>query len=139
MGELSQYALGEIELVGAYVALGALLLSIVIWNRVRWWIRAIAIVVTLGFFFVQFNSIRHLMGWPTFDRLPDRFEMVYAAIMEPDQAAQEPGAIYLWIIPLAGSGALEEAEVYTPGMVDTRIEPGDMGADQLDFAERVDG
>jgi len=113
--------LGEIELVAAYVVMAGLLLSIAIWNRLRWWIRAGSIVITFGFFFVTFMSVRHMLGWPTAEQLPDRFELLWAFVQEPDEATRYPGAIYVWAMKLAGEGAIEEAEVYTPGAVDTRV------------------
>ena len=76
-------SLGQYELVAAYVAVATLLLSIVIWNRVRWWIRATAVVVTAAFFFVSFDSVRNILGWPTSGELPDRFEILYARIRSP--------------------------------------------------------
>ena len=63
-------SLGQYELVAAYVAVATLLLSIVIWNRVRWWIRAVAVVVTAAFFFVSFDSVRNILGWPTSGNCP---------------------------------------------------------------------
>ena len=117
------YALGRFELIAAYVALAALLLSLNLWTRIRWWIKASAIIVTTGFFFVSFLGVKHLLGWPTDDRLPDRFELVYAVINEPIEASNTPGAIYLWVLKLPGDGALDEEDVYTPGVIDTRIDP----------------
>ena len=78
--------LGEIELIAAYVVLAAILLSIALWNRVRWWIKAATIVVTFGFFFISFASVRQILGWPTSAEMPDRFELVWAFVQEPDEA-----------------------------------------------------
>ncbi len=119
---LQPYALGELELVAAYVLLAVILLAILIWARLRWWIKAAAIVLTIGFFFVEFASIRQISGWPTNAGLPDRFELVYAVINEPNEAAQTSGAIILWVMELPG-GPVEESDVYTPGAVDTRLQP----------------
>ena len=122
--DLNLFHLGRIELVAAYVALAVLLFGIILWARVRWWIRAIAIVATVGFFFVEFQSLRHMLGWPTDELLPDQFELVYAIIMEPNEVAQDPGAIYIWAMELPGEGTLDETDVYTPGKVDTGLAPG---------------
>ena len=124
--------LGQYELVAAYVAVATLLLSIVIWNRVRWWIRAVAVVVTAAFFFVSFDSVRNILGWPTSEDLPDRFEILYARIQEPDETMRVEGAIYVWAMTLPGEGPLDESDVYTPGMLDTRIRP-----DQAPRAYRI--
>jgi hypothetical protein len=120
------FLLGEFELVAAYVLLAAILLSIAIWNRVRWWIRAGTIVVTFGFFFVTYVSVKNLLGWPTSELLPDRFEIIYAIIREPDEVTRSPGAIYVWAMTLPGEGPVDEADIYNPAVLDTRVQPDQM-------------
>lgn len=124
--------LGEVELVGAYVVMAAVLLSIALWNRIAWWIKAASIVVTFGFFFVTYLSVRHMLGWPTSEQLPDRFELLWAFVQEPDEATRHPGAIYVWAMKLPGEGPIDAAEVYTPGAIDTRV-----AADQMPRAYRL--
>ena len=124
--------LGQYELVAAYVAVAVLLLSIAIWNRVRWQIRAAAVVVTAAFFFVSFDSVRNILGWPTSEDLPDRFEIIHARIQEPDETMRVEGAIYVWAMSLPGEGPLDERDIHTPGALDTRIQP-----DQMPRAYRV--
>ena len=103
---ISPYTLGWFELIAGYVVLAALLLSINLWARVRWGIKAAAIVVTTGFFFITFVSINQLLGWPTDQQMPERFEMLYAVIQEPDPATRDPGAIYIWaMVPPDGAPA----------------------------------
>lgn len=117
------FALGQYELVAAYVAVGALLLGVTIWNRVRWWIRAGAIVVTGAFFFVTFDSVRNLLGWPTAEALPDRFEILHARIQEPDEVMRVEGAIYVWAMTLPGEGPIDARDIHAPGALDTRVRP----------------
>ena len=123
MPEKYMLLLGEIELVAAYVVMAAILLSIALWNRVRWWIKAATIIVTFGFFFVSFMSFRHILGWPASAELPDRFELVWAFVQEPNEAIQSPGAVYVWAMTLPGEGPVDQAELYMPGAIDTRVEP----------------
>ena len=117
---VSVYALGWFELIAGYVVLGALLLSVNLWARVRWWIKAAVTVVVTAFFFVSFVSIEALLGWPTDQELPDRFELVYAKIVEPNPESRNPGAIYVWAMALPGTGPVDEEDIYTPGVIDTR-------------------
>lgn len=124
--------LGQFEMVAAYVAVAALLLSIVIWNRVRWQIRAASIVVTAAFFVVSFYSVKHMMGWPTDDPLPDRFEILYARIQEPDATLRVEGAIYVWAMTLPGDGPIDARNIHRPGALDTRVQP-----DQAPRAYRI--
>ncbi len=123
---LSGYALGWFELIAGYVVLGALLLSVNLWARVRWWIKAAVTVVVTAFFFVTFVSVETLLGWPTDQKLPDRFELVYAKIVEPDPGSRNPGAIYVWAMALPGAGPVDEDDIYTPGVIDTRAVSGRM-------------
>ncbi len=83
-------------LVGAYVALATLLLSLNVTSLWRWWIKAGAIVLTAVFFGLTYQAIYALVGWPTTQRLPARFSVVWTAVAEPDRSTNNPGAIYLW-------------------------------------------
>ncbi len=124
--------LGQYELVAAYVVVAVLLLSIAIWNRLHWWIRAGGIIITAAFFFITFDSVRNILGWPTYDPLPDRFEILFARIQEPDEVMRIEGAIYVWAMTLPGEGGIDERDIYKPGMLDTRV-----GQDQMPRAYRL--
>jgi hypothetical protein len=45
-------------------------------------------------------SITSLMGWPTAQKLPPRFNLVSSLITEPDRRTSSPGHIYLWATEL---------------------------------------
>ena len=132
IGDEHLLTFGQYGLVAAYVALAALLLSIAIWNRLAWWIRAGAIIVTAAFFFVSFQSVMNILGWPTTAPLPDRFEILHARIQEPDEVMRVEGAIYVWAMTLPGEGPIDAANIYEPGAVDTRV-----GQDQKPRAYRI--
>jgi hypothetical protein len=38
-----------------------------------------------------------LLGWSAYDRLPPRFQLLWVRTVEPDRAADLPGAIHVWI------------------------------------------
>jgi hypothetical protein len=118
------FAIGALELIAAYVLVAVILLAILLWARIRWWIKAVAIVLSTALFFTTFESVRALLGWPTEQVPPDRFELVYAMINEPNQATRAPGAIFIWVLELPGEGPIDEDEIYVPGAIDTRLEPG---------------
>ncbi len=126
-GAPSLYALGQIELIAGYVVLAAILLSINLWARIRWSIKFAAIVITCAFFFITFVSIEQLLGWPTDRNLPDRFEFLYAVVIEPDQARRETGAIYIWALTLPGAatdaGSHDPHYVRGPETIDSHIAP----------------
>jgi hypothetical protein len=85
-----------VGLVAAYVAIALLLLSLNLTSLWRWWIKAAAIIVTTVFFAVSYQTIHGLMGWPTAQRLPPRFNVVWTYVAEPNRKTKNPGAIYLW-------------------------------------------
>lgn len=129
-GGPSPFALGQIELIASYVVLAAILLSINLWARIRWSIKFAAIAITTAFFFITFVSIEQLLGWPTDRNLPDRFEFLYAVVVEPNQARRETGAIYIWALTLPGTATDAESDapsdVGAQGAIDRRVAPAEM-------------
>ena len=81
----------------AYVVMGLLLLGMGLTSRFAWWVKAVAIVVTSLFFIEAFYATKGLLGWPGSERLPARFQLLWARTVEPDAKVGDPGAVYLWI------------------------------------------
>src|SRR5206468_4393916 len=65
--------------------------------RFAWWVKAAAIVITSVFFVEAFFATKGLLGWPRTGQLPERFQLLWVRIVEPDAKSSNPGAIYLWI------------------------------------------
>ena len=85
-----------IGLVAAYVILAVLLLSLNLTSLWWWWIKGAAIIVTTVFFGVTFQTLNGLMGWPTTQKLPPRFTLVWSLVVEPEKKTSNPGCIYVW-------------------------------------------
>lgn len=83
-------------LVSAYLVLAVLLLSLNLTSLWRWGVKAAAIVVTTGFFAVTWHALDGMMGWPTTQQLPPRFNLVWTRIVEPDKKNNDLGGIYIW-------------------------------------------
>jgi hypothetical protein len=83
-------------LASAYLVLAVLLLSLNLTSLWRWWIKAGAIAVTTGFFAVTYLAVSGLMGWPTAQRLPPRFNLMWTKVVEPDKKTNSAGAVYIW-------------------------------------------
>ena len=81
----------------SYALIGALLLIVVVYARLHWSAKAIAVVVTSAFYIASFVGVRGLLGWATIDRLPVAFKLLQARIVEPHSLEGDPGAIYLWV------------------------------------------
>jgi hypothetical protein len=81
----------------SYALIGALLLVVVVYARLPWPLKAVAVVVTSAFYIVSFVGMRGLLGWASADRLPANFKLLQARIVEPHSLEGDPGSIYLWI------------------------------------------
>jgi hypothetical protein len=80
-----------------YALLGALLLMVLVYARLPWSAKAIAVVVTSAFYIASFAGARGLLGWASVDRLPASFKLLQTRIVEPHSLAGDPGSIYLWV------------------------------------------
>ena len=80
-----------------YAALAVLLLGLGLEARLRWWIKAAAIVVTSVFMVVVFFATNGLLGWPARGPLPARFQLLWSRVVEPDVRTGDAGAVYLWV------------------------------------------
>ena len=84
-------------IIGSYVVIAVLLLSLNLGSRWQWGIKATAIAITTAFFGVSYASISGLIGWPSEARVPQRFQLHWATVVEPDKLNGLPGSIYLWV------------------------------------------
>jgi hypothetical protein len=80
-----------------YAALAVVLLGLGLEARLRWWIKAAAIVVTSGFMIVVFHATNGLLGWPARGGLPPRFQLLWSRVVEPDVRTGDAGAVFLWV------------------------------------------
>ena len=68
-----------------------------VYARLPWSAKAVAVVVTSAFYIASFVGVRGLLGWASVDRLPATFKLLQARIVEPHSLAGDPGSIYLWV------------------------------------------
>lgn len=81
----------------AYAVIGALMLIILVYARLRWPAKAVLVVVTSMFYVLSFAGTRGLLGWASVDRLPPIFKVLQVRIVEPHTLEGDPGSIYLWV------------------------------------------
>lgn len=113
MDEPSQLTFGLLGVVVAYVMLAVLLLSVNVASRWLWWIKGVAIVFTALFFVQSYASVTGLIGWPTKDQIPGRFEFLWATVAEPNKFYNIDGAVFMWIVALgAGDEPLGEPRAF---------------------------
>ena len=81
----------------SYAVIGALLLIVLVYGRLPWPVKAMAVIVTSAFYVVSFNATRGLLGWASQDRLPTAFKLLQTRIVEPHSLEGDPGSVYLWV------------------------------------------
>jgi hypothetical protein len=84
-------------IVASYVIVTVRLLSLNLASLWHWGIKAAAVAITTAFFGVSYLSIAGLIGWPSESRVPERFQLHWATVVEPDKLDGVPGSIYLWV------------------------------------------
>lgn len=84
-------------LVAAYVVVAILLLSLNLASRWKWWIKGMAVIVVSILYAASYFLISDLRGWPAVASLPDRFQLHWAKIVEPNKFTGEPGILFLWV------------------------------------------
>jgi len=81
----------------SYALIGALLLVVIVYARLPWPAKAIAVVVTSAFYVVSVVGTRSLLGWASVDKLPASFKLLQARIVDPHTVEGDPGSVYLWV------------------------------------------
>jgi hypothetical protein len=85
----------------AFVFLAAILLWIIIGVRGKWWVKLLAMVITLLVSLEMWRSLDSYVGYfKTADlgsMTDKRAELFWARVDEPDGNASDPGAIYMWM------------------------------------------
>ena len=81
----------------SYALIGALLLVVLVYARLPWPAKAVAVVVTSAFYLVSFVATRSLLGWASVDKLPASFKLLQARIVDPHTVEGDPGSVYLWV------------------------------------------
>ncbi len=89
--------LGISGLIAAYIVLAVLLLSINLYSKWSWQVKAITIIITSAFYIVSYFSFPPLLGWPTKQALPSHFRLLSSEVHQPDKLTGTEGAVYLWL------------------------------------------
>lgn len=84
-------------LIAAYILVAVLLLSVNLYSKWSWPVKAATIIVTSVFYLVTYMSFPPLLGWPTEQIPPSHFRLISAHVQQPDKITGEEGYIYLWL------------------------------------------
>ena len=93
--------LGVISLIGSYVLLALLLLSLNLYSNWGWRVKTGAIALVSIFYLVTYLSFPPILGWPTKDKIPTEFRLISGYALEPNKKTGEDGEIFLWVTDLS--------------------------------------
>lgn len=99
-------------LVIVYALLAFLLLVLCLATRWRWWVKAGGVALVTGFYLLAHGTFLGMAGWPSDDRLPERFVLLAAVFDEPSPARGHTGAIYIWVNPMKDNQPLAMPRVH---------------------------
>ena len=105
-------ALGITGIVAAYILIGLLLLSINLYSRWSWQVKAAATILTSAFYVITYFSFPPLLGWPTTQYPPEQFLLVSTHVVQPDKETGEDGGIYLWLMAIKNLQNPSEPRAY---------------------------
>ncbi|MGY3451590.1 hypothetical protein [Bradyrhizobium sp. USDA 4353] len=115
-----------------YALIGALLLLVLVYARLPWPVKAVAVVVTSAFYVGSFVGARGLLGWASVDRLPKAFKVLQVRIVDPHSVEGDPGAVYLWVERLDDDNRPSGVpRAYRIPYSDTLAEKAQHAADQI--------
>lgn len=66
----------------------------------KWQTRRLLIgvlVILPCFYMLHFVGLRQLTGWASNTQPPEKFELIYEHVIQPDKKTATPGVIYLWL------------------------------------------
>lgn len=99
-------------LIIAYTMLGFLILCLCLATRWAWWVKAAMVTLVSGFYIFSHQALQGISGWPTEDKLPERFVLLAAVFDEPAPQRHHDGAIYIWLNPMKDNEPLDMPRSY---------------------------
>ena len=87
-------------LILAYLFITILLLSICLHTSFSKKTKLLTIIISTGFYVASWKGYESILGWPTFEELPENFQINWAIIEEPNKRLKKEGSLYLWIVEL---------------------------------------
>jgi hypothetical protein len=88
---------GVVGLALAYVTLSVLLLVVMIFLPIRRWMKITGILAASLCYLVVFFATQNLLGWSAPVAVPERFQVLWTRVIEPNPSRDNPGAIHLWV------------------------------------------
>lgn len=116
MTDLSIYTMG---IPIAFVILGAMACWIIVGAKGHWALKVFFVAVSMIFFSVAvWQSVESLLGLPSKKGLPEKFEVVWMTVEQPNKREDDPGAIYFWVKHLESEFDEEDSGPFTQKLPD---------------------
>ncbi len=93
--------LGQGGIVSAYVIVSLVLIGLGLYSRWSLKIKLAAVILVTAAWLAVYFSLPHLLGWPTDQNVPRRFNLFGVYIQEPDPHTGESGTVFFWAGDLA--------------------------------------
>ena len=122
-----------------YVAVAALLLNLNVASGWSWKVKAGAIVLVSGLYGFTWLGIQSLEGWPAEEPMPQRFQLQWVAIDEPDPSDRAAGGIYFWIRHFQANGRTTEPRAYVLPYDDENADSAREALTLLQEGKRIEG
>lgn len=104
--------LGITGIIAAYILLALLLLSINLYSKWSWPVKAASIIITSAFYIVSYYSFPPLLGWPTSQNPPAQFRLIAAHVSQPNKEMGIEGSVYLWLTEIKNMTDSPEPRAY---------------------------
>ena len=90
-------------LVICYLALAILLQCILVYCKIAAWIKFSLIILLGGFYFLTYDVLNAISGWPTRQALPAEFVLYAGHVVEPEKTSSFEGDIFVWVAAIENS------------------------------------
>lgn len=104
--------LGITGIISAYILVALLLLSLNLYSKWSWQVKAIGIIITSAFYVISYYSFPPLLGWPTSENLPSQFRLIAAHVEQPNKTTGKEGKVYLWLSEIENMSSTSEPRAY---------------------------
>ena len=80
-----------------FIFLVVLLLLTTLKTSINWKYKLLLIASSLAVYIFTYQGMMSFSGWPSENVLPDKFQIHWTYVKEPDKFSKTEGAIYIWI------------------------------------------
>jgi hypothetical protein len=106
-----------------FCILSCLLLWVIIGGRGHWLVKLALILPTVWFSLAISNTLPTMLGWPSEDEIPAKFEVFWIKVTNPSLTKGAEGSILVWLEDLGKQGDEYDSiwSLYRPGNDEPRV------------------